>query len=773
MCSIAAKRDLALVHRLVQTFQRHHPGVGVTALVLDATDDDALDRLPYDVLTPAALELDAVELRRMATYYSEPELAAALKPHLLQRLLRDGAQHAVYLDPGIEVFAPVPDLFTLTDRGLVLAANGTDDGRDQALLRWGEFHGRVIGVGHDGAPALAFLCERLRRHALDEPDDGYFLDQRWLELVARRFASVTVPDPSSNLGFWNMSERELVRTADGTWTVDGEPLGLCYLGAGLDSFLAAAGASGYEEPRALYRLADRDADPVLVRVDEHPGWRRILGDRSGALRAHGWSERDAYAWSQTDEGVRLTPAVRRMYWRAVVDADREHEEPPAPAFGADHGAAFADWLAGPAGPGSRVSRHLHATWEDDPTLQATFPDPLGRDQDGLIGWARQYGTASRGHPLLQSDAAVERLVGVNLVGYLEGDFGVAAAGRMVARMVRASGIPLATTVVRPGLHRHRHPYPVTISGTPFNVTVLAMNADELLGYGSTAEFKRQSGNRRIGIWYWEVGKFPDALRPAFDLVDEVWCASDHVRDALAACAGSKVRKHPLVIEAPLEPPKLRRADVGLPDERFLFGFVFDYMSVLRRKNPLGLIDAYQRAFGPDDGAALVLKSINARAAGNAPAEVLEAANGRADIILSEEHLDSVQMRGLFACLDCYVSLHRSEGLGLTIASAMAAGRPAIATGWSGNTEFMTDDNSRLIPYELREVGTGAFPYPPEAVWAEPDLDAAANAMRSLYDHPDTAVQLGQRGAASVTTRHAIEPAARWFDEAFTTLVGAG
>jgi glycosyltransferase involved in cell wall biosynthesis len=258
---------------------------------------------------------------------------------------------------------------------------------------------------------------------------------------------------------------------------------------------------------------------------------------------------------------------------------------------------------------------------------------------------------------------------------------------------------------------------------------------------------------RVGVWYWEIGALPKHMRPAYDLVDEIWCASDHVREGLLGISDRPVLKHPLAVTRPSRPPTLTRRDLGLPEDRFLFGFVFDHRSVLARKNPLGLINAYRRAFGPDDGAALVLKSINGAAA---PAQAA---------------LDEVEMRALFHLLDCYISLHRSEGLGLTIATAMAAGTPAIATGWSGNLEFMDDDSAVLVPCSLIEVGHDAAPYPPDACWADPDLDVAAAAMHELFEDPDGARELGDRGRERIEAVADEGRAITWFAERYAALTG--
>ena len=102
-----------------------------------------------------------------------------------------------------------------------------------------------------------------------------------------------------------------------------------------------------------------------------------------------------------------------------------------------------------------------------------------------------------------------------------------------------------------------------------------------------------------------------------------------------------------------------------------------------------------------------------------------------------------------AACDCYVSLHRSEGFGLTMAEAMAHGKPVIATGYSGNLDFMTESTSRLVPYRLVEIPTGVDPYPPGAEWADPDVEVAAAAMRELSGDPDGARELGRRGREHV------------------------
>ena len=112
-----------------------------------------------------------------------------------------------------------------------------------------------------------------------------------------------------------------------------------------------------------------------------------------------------------------------------------------------------------------------------------------------------------------------------------------------------------------------------------------------------------------------------------------------------------------------------------------------------------------------------------------------------------------------ACCDSYVSLHRSEGFGLTLAEAMALGKPVIATGYSGNLDFMDADTSHLVDYQLVPVRDGG-PFYRGGRWAEPSIAHAAQVMRQVVDRPAEAHALGERARESVGELLSLEAAGR-------------
>jgi hypothetical protein len=122
------------------------------------------------------------------------------------------------------------------------------------------------------------------------------------------------------------------------------------------------------------------------------------------------------------------------------------------------------------------------------------------------------------------------------------------------------------------------------------------------------------------------------------------------------------------------------------------------------------------------------------------------------------------MRGLVANSDCFVSLHRSEGFGFSLAEAMAYEKPVIATRYSGNLTFMNDRNGYLVGFGLTPVPPGSANYPAGALWADPDLDDAAAAMRRVVAHPDEARERGVRGRETILSQHSLERTAQFVGE---------
>jgi glycosyltransferase involved in cell wall biosynthesis/SAM-dependent methyltransferase len=341
--------------------------------------------------------------------------------------------------------------------------------------------------------------------------------------------------------------------------------------------------------------------------------------------------------------------------------------------------------------------------------------------------------------------------GVNIVGYLQAELGVGEAARQLSRAIRAAKIRTSSIAVTSTQNRQDHAFEVG-ADVLYDVNLLCINADQLPTVASTLGDELFEGRYSIGVWFWEVDVFPPAMLAAAAYVDEVWVASEHIARALRAAVAVPVTTYPVSIEPPA-PLAFERADLGLPQDRTLFLFSFDFASTLERKNPLGLIEAYRKAFGQEDGAHLIVKSINGHLYADALSRVVHAAEGRHDITVVDEYYSAEQKAALVGLCDCYVSLHRSEGLGLGMLEAMAQGRPVIGTGYSGNLEFMSSENSYLVPYELVHVPPGCDPYPVDASWAEPDLDVAAAMMRDVLRDPGRAAVVGARAKSDVARLH--------------------
>lgn len=254
------------------------------------------------------------------------------------------------------------------------------------------------------------------------------------------------------------------------------------------------------------------------------------------------------------------------------------------------------------------------------------------------------------------------------------------------------------------------------------------------------------GVHRIACWSWELEEWPRRTAENSNLVDEVWTPSTFCSEAARrSMSGKPVFTMTPAVSLPRFDPKPRSA-FGLPDHRFLVLFAFDMASGMQRKNPLGLIEAFRLAFRPHERVHLAIKVTRG---GRHPAEfaALHRAAAAAGVTILDAELPRSDVAALLACCDAYASLHRSEGFGFTMAEAMLLGKPTLATGYSGNLDFMTPDNSYLVKWSPTRIENDIPPYPKGSVWAEPDLADAARQIRRIFDNREEAAAIAAQGKA--------------------------
>jgi glycosyltransferase involved in cell wall biosynthesis len=355
-------------------------------------------------------------------------------------------------------------------------------------------------------------------------------------------------------------------------------------------------------------------------------------------------------------------------------------------------------------------------------------------------------------------AALDRSLprGLNVIGYFDSPTGLGQSARALARAAEVTGLAVAR-IDAAGLETSRR------AAAAYAANLFHVNADAAASTVEMCGPALHRGHANVAYWYWETEAFPARWSDRFAYFDEVWVASEFCRRAIA-------RTSPIPV-AVVPPPMIvdpAVAEGTRSEGPFRFLTICDAQSGVERKNPLGAVRAFARAFPSDPGVRLTVKIGNA-----------ERAPGLLDSLRRAAETSNVEIDGrtasrgdverLLAECDAYVSLHRAEGFGFLIAEAMLLGKPVIATDYSGSRDFLDESAGFPVPFQAVQLDRTVGPYEAGTRWAEPEEEEAARTMRHVVEDLPEARRRAEVGRRRIASRYGVEPAGRRVLERLETL----
>ena len=764
-CTIVAHNYLPQARILAESFKKFHPESTFYIVIVDRPIEARLVESDlFEVVAVTDVDFGNKGFGHMAAIYDVTEFATSVKPFVLKQLV---ASHdcVFYIDPDIKVFASLLPLvektvehgWSLTPHSMKPIERNERQPTEQEIKGAGIYNLGYIGVSKKAIEMLEWWAERLRRDCIIDVPNQLFTDQRWIDMAVGIFPVHIERSTSYNVAYWNLDHRRLWKDGD-TYMVDDDVLRFFHF-SGYDP-LIPHWISKYQLGRPRVLMSDNAVMAELF-VD--------YGDQMLAIREE-IADSGPYGWRDIIPGIQWSKGLRRLLRLELMQAELDGTELPPTPYGDDGVQPFLQWLLGVGTSDStKLPRYLSAIYWERGDLVHNYPEVRDGHHGRLNEWIYSSGVVENSliralhqpadHDLLATDK-VENVSlkkgGVDVFVYLKAELGVGEAGRLVHKALDAVNVPVCAINYKATVSRQNYDFETNDCGK-FQTLFMAINADQLQGSCDYLGEDFLKNRYVIGQWFWELEELPERYQRSFELVDEIWAPTMFIKEAIEKKAPSTVNvvHMPLPLVTPAVDHSIGKEKFGI-GVGFAFLFTFDFLSVLKRKNALGAIDAYCAAFSPNDGAVLVVKTINGEKRLPELEKVRWKIRDRKDIVIIDEYLDVEQSSALMNICDCYVSLHRSEGLGLTMAEAMLLGKPVIATAYSGNMDFMTDETALLVPWEYVEVGEGAEGYPVDAMWAEPDLTIASSMMRKVFQDREFGLALGDRAKHDLQTRFSPE-----------------
>jgi len=722
-------------------------------------------------------------------------------------------QKLIFFDPDILITHSLEDLFKLLDNySIILTPHITQPFKDNykpkeiEILRSGVYNLGFIALANTNTTQrlLKWWQERVLRYCKIDLEEGLFVDQKWIDLIPGFFEDVFIlRDKGYNVAYWNLHYRKVYMKGEKILFGDNKPVHffhfsgfnpddinsiskhqnrfklkeLPYIKPIFELYRDKLIANGYNITKNWPCSFDYFDNGVKISECMRKIYWKLadeLKDKLGNPFIATGKEKSYFKWLNEPIDKEIPIITNLMYeiYKMRLDVQKVYPE----IFGKDR-AGFVHWflISGPKEYGlnkgflnqvsslnsksQAITSIVLKMWFFSPLRQflkwylkkiIKNPRTLSQLKIKEINLTKKITDCSRKFIKREDNfVSVNNKKGVNVLGYITTESGVGEAVRSNIKCLKSIRLDFVLINITNHSWSRQNNFTFTqfSKDNPYYINLIHVNADMLpLLYSQkgTDWFKNKYN---IGYWTWELSDFPDEWINSFTYCDEIWVPSSFVLNSIIKKSPIPVIKIPHAVEIN-NFKNVDRSYFGLKDDEFIFLFIFDFLSYFERKNPLAIIKAFKQAFSPSEKVRLLIKSINSNFDPISMSKMQELAKD-AKITFIDRYLYKDEVNTLIFLCDAYISLHRSEGFGFTMAEAMFLGKPVIATGYSGNMDFMNENNSYLVKYKLVGIEKDVGPYKKGLVWAEPDISHATELMRFVYENKKISQKKGKIAAEDI------------------------
>lgn len=720
--TIISNNYLAHARTLMQSLELFNSNWDRYVVLVDNLNNFDTNNNNFSVISLNSLNIPDID--NFLLRYDILECNTAVKPWSFSRLFIKGYHNVVYLDPDIEVFKPLTSIEQSLDGNLMVLTphlldpvRKHDDFSDLKIINAGSYNLGFLALSKhtDLNKFLDWWKSKLEFYCLNKQSEGYFVDQKWMELAPSLFDNVIIlRDKSLNVAYWNLPER------------CGESISFFHF-SGIE-----INDSKYLSKHRKQLLISSCGDNTVMLVESYR--KKVLKNNYEVSKNIPYEVTsrnlikgvylndiridDKYAWASESISVNIIPNSSSIALHLLYISQYYESAPKLSVY-------INNSLITEVIP-HRKNFVIHVPVIADKITalriesdRSFLPAKILNNGDNRKLTIGIWKVTSDKETLISLETTKRNESGFNLIGNVKSETGVGQVLRCVASSFDDSNVKYSIINWENKLSKNvdtSYSHKISDRKT-YDKNIFFINGGHRLS--NIFDKSLFQNSRNIGYWCWETENVPDYWYENEDVLDEIWTLSEFCKSAI-----SKNAKIPVKVVSPKVKFSVYNTfdtyKYKIDNKKFKFLFIYDSLSYRQRKNPDAVIQAFRLAKNDNKfkNCILIIKT-------NSDELDMYKCD---DVIIINETMSRQDIYELHNVCNCFISLHRAEGLGFNILESAYLGKEIITTGWSGNVEFLTGSNIHLVDYKLIKIGNDCGPYTKDDIWAEPDVKHAAETM---------------------------------------------